>query len=84
MFYSANTRDVHQDKSESFDLPGMLKHSRIEWAEDEEGDPWYASQAMMCLSVITCTATCWFVKMRQFMCAADYAFDKRAQGFLSY
>ena len=82
MFYSANTTDVFQDKSESFNLPGMMEHSRIEWADDGEEDPWYATQCFMCLSTITCTSTCWFVKMRNFMCAANYRFHKRAHAFI--
>lgn len=82
MFYAMNRTDTHQDNGESHALPGMKDHVRIEWAEDGEDDPWYANGMIMALSVITCTATCWFVYMRDFICQNEFVFKKTAHSFL--
>lgn len=75
--------DVHQDRSESFSLNEMMSAVRCEWADDAEKDPCYATGCCMCLSVFSCTALCWFLKMRNFMCSDKFHFSKVAQGFIS-
>ncbi len=81
MFYNANTRDVYQDKHAHFNLPPMKDRVRCEWADDGEPDPWYAGQCAMAMSVLYCMATCWFLKMRQMVCADSFTFRKTANSF---
>ena len=81
MWYAANTTDTHQDKSEGFSLPGMRGSVRCEWADDGEEDPCWANGFCMVASVLTCTSLCWFLKMRNFMCADNFRFIKSAKGF---
>jgi len=81
LWYQMNTRDSHQDKSASFYLPGMVDAAMVEWADDGEEDPWYASSTMMYLSMCTCCAACWFLKMREYMCEDSFTFRKRAHAF---
>lgn len=82
MFYNANIRDTCQDKQQHTEIPGMKKSVRVEWAETGAEDPWWTEQWAMCLSTITCTAACWFVKMRNFMCESSFTFKKQAYEFL--
>jgi len=82
MFYAANTTDTHQDKSSSFHLPPMQSTLWLEWADDAQPDPWYANGGCCVLSVLTCTAVCWFVAMRDFVCEDRFKFQKRAHSFL--
>lgn len=81
MFYAANTRDTHQDTSASFELPGMMPYVRCEWADDGEEDPCWANGCCMIVSVLSCTAVCWFLKMRSFMCEDAFTFVKAAHAF---
>jgi len=80
MFYNANRRDRHQDTHESFHLPSMHDTLRAEWVGGGE-DPCYASRGMCCVSVLTCTAACWFAAMRNFIGAQEYTFEKTATAF---
>lgn len=81
LFYRANTRDRHQDKSSSFELPPMQDYLRCEWADDGEEDPWYANGCCMAMSIVTCTATCWFMQMRKITCEAGHEFAKTVYAF---
>jgi len=83
IFYRTNTTDVLQDKGCSHAIPSMKKSVRIEWAADGEEEPCYANGACMVLSVLTCTASCWFVKMRNFMCQNAFTFQKSAHAFIA-
>ena len=78
---TGTNRDTHQDKTESFELPGMKDAVRCVWAEDGEEDPCYANPRCMCFSVVTCWAACWFYKMRGFMCNDTFIFRKLATSF---
>jgi len=81
LFYAANTRDTHQDRSECFELPPMKARVRCEWADDGKSDPWWMNGCAMVGSTLTCTAVCWFLGARNFMCSEQFRFNKLAFGF---
>ena len=84
LYFSMNKTDERQETDELFTLQPMMDAVRCEWADDATAeDPWYANCGCMCLSTITCTAACWFVQMRQWMCSDSYTFTKRVSGFSS-
>jgi len=83
MFYRTNTTDVFQDLGCDHAIPSMKKSVRIEWAETGEEEPCYANGGCMVLSVLTCTAACWFAKMRNYMCQNKFVFEKSAHGFIA-
>ena len=62
----------------------MIESVRCEWADDGEEDPWYANGCCMVMSVLTCTQTCWFLGMRNFMCTDSFKFQKQAHGFAHF
>ena len=58
-----------------------LTTDALDGADDGEEDPCYADCCCMSVSIFFCMASCWFMKMRNFMCADNFRFIKSAKGF---
>ena len=80
MFYSMNTMDTHQEKTERFNLDSMKDACRIEWVPGLE-DPWWMNTCWRNISVLTCTAVCWFHAIKKYMGSQTFAFEKKATAF---